>query len=103
MHGVILLEFGRYVDAQFGAPAWGEVVSKAGLSNPVFLPMQIYPDSDFYSLVSALCQKSGREPGSILEEFGSSVVPTLASMYAAFIDANWSLLDVQPRVTIVNR
>jgi len=94
MHGVILLEFGRFVDAQFGAPVWKEVVTKAGLTNPIFIPSQIYPDSDLFGIVSALSQKSGREPGSLLEDFGVYVVPSLASLYAAFIDAEWKLLDL---------
>jgi predicted hydrocarbon binding protein len=94
MHGVILLEFARFVEARFGGPLWREVVSRSGFSSPIFLPTQIYPDPDFLTIVSGVCQKAGRDPGSILEEFGEFIVPSLASLYAAFIDADWKLLDL---------
>jgi predicted hydrocarbon binding protein len=94
MHGVILLEFGRFVEARFGGPVWAKVVGRSGFSSPIFLPTQIYPDSDFFTIVSGLCQESGRDPASVLEEFGDYIVPSLASLYAAFIDADWTLLDL---------
>jgi hypothetical protein len=94
MHGVIFHEFSRYVETRFGREIWNEAVAAAGLSNPVFLPTQIYPDPDLMGIVSALCRKTGREPGAMLEDFGTFVVPFLASLYAALIDANWTLLEL---------
>jgi predicted hydrocarbon binding protein len=97
MHGVILLELNRYVETHFGPQAWNEAVAEAGLSNPVFLPTQLYPDADLMGIVSALCRKTGREPGRLLEEFGCFIAPFLSSLYSALIDANWTLLDLLER------
>ena len=97
MHGVIFHEFSRYVDSHFGRQVWNDAVADAGLSNPVFLPTQLYPDADLLGIVSAVCRKIGREPAAVLEEFGVFIVPFLASLYAALIDANWTLLDLLER------
>jgi predicted hydrocarbon binding protein len=94
MHGVIFLEFNRFVDATLGADAWKGAIEDAGLSHAVFLPTQLYPDADLLSLVSSICRKSGREACAVLEEFGTYIVPSLASLYAALIDGNWTLLDM---------
>lgn len=94
MHGVIFLEFNRFVDAEFGPQAWKSAVADAGLPNAIFLPTQLYPDPDLLAIVSALCRMSKRDPGELLEAFGKHIVPSLASLYAALIDGNWTLLDL---------
>ena len=97
MHGVIFLELNRFVGAEFGSQVWKPAVADAGLSSPVFLPTQLYPDPDFLAIVSAVCRRTGREPAALLEAFGVHIVPSLASLYAALIDANWTLLDLLER------
>lgn len=94
MHGVIFLELNRFVDSRFGPSVWKEVVRQAGLSNPVFLPTQLYPDADLLAIVSALSRRSEQEPGRLVEDFGAFMVPSLATLYAALIDADWKLLDL---------
>ena len=94
MHGVIFLELSRFTEARLGAGSWAQVVPLAGLSNSVFLPTQHYPDPDMMSIVSALSRKMGKEAGQVLEEFGAYIVPSLATLYSALIDADWTLLDM---------
>jgi predicted hydrocarbon binding protein len=97
MHGVILYEFSRYVEAECGPEAWRAAVGEAGLGSPVFLPTQLYPDADLMAIVSAVCRRTGWETGPMLEAFGVYIVPALASLYAALIDANWTLFDMLER------
>ena len=94
MHGVILLEFQRFVDARQGSAAWKDLIQAAGLTNPVYLPTQLYPDADLFSIVAAWSRKTGQEPSRILEDFGACIVPALATLYSALIDADWTLLDL---------
>lgn len=94
MHGVILLELNRFVDSEFGTTFWKEAVGRARLTHTVFLPTQLYPDSDFQSIVAAICEKSGREPVVLLEAFGAFIVPALATLYSALIEGDWTLLDL---------
>lgn len=94
MHGIILLELNRFVESRLGSAAWREVIVEAGLSSFVYLPTQIYPDADVLSIISALSRKTGREPSHLLEEFGAYIVPSLATLYAALIDGNWTMLDL---------
>src|SRR6185436_16155794 len=94
MHGIILLELNRFVESRLGSAAWRELIGEAGLTNPIYLPTQIYPDADVLSIVAALSRKTGREPAPLLEEFGAYIVPSLATLYAALIDGNWTMLDL---------
>jgi predicted hydrocarbon binding protein len=94
MHGVILLEFHRFVEARHGAEFWKDAVREAGLSNPVFMPTQHYPDADLLALVSTVSRKVGTEPAPLLEDFGAHMVPALIALYSALIEAQWTLLDL---------
>jgi predicted hydrocarbon binding protein len=94
MHGVIFLELNRFAVSRLGSAAWADVVQSAGLTQSVYLPTQLYPDADLLGIVSALSRRMNLEPSQILEEFGVYIVPSLATLYAALIDADWTLLDL---------
>jgi predicted hydrocarbon binding protein len=94
VHGVIFLELNRFVDARLGSAAWMEVIGSAGLTHPRYAPTQIYPDGDLQAIVAEVSRRMGLEPQQVLEEFGTYVVPSLATLYSALIDADWTLLEM---------
>jgi len=94
VHGVIFLELNRFVDARLGPGAWMETIGTAGITHAVYLPTQLYPDADLQAIVSVVSRKMSLEPSQVLEDFGAYIVPSLATLYSALIDAEWTLLDM---------
>lgn len=94
MHGIILSELKRFVEARHGAPAWPRLLERAGLPDARYLANETYPDRDAAAIVEAASTMTGVEAQSILEDFGEFVAPHLLEIYGALIRPEWRTLDV---------
>jgi len=94
MHGIILSELKRYVEARKGAAAWPMLLEKAGLADARYLANETYPDRDVVAIVEAASATTGVDAQALLEDFGEFVAPNLLQIYSALIPPEWRTLDV---------
>lgn len=66
MHGLIFAELKRFVVTNLGGEAWNKVVKDAGLESKVYLPTQVYDDSEIVRAHGGRiwCESPGRDQGS---------------------------------------
>lgn len=93
MHGSIFFSFKRFVTDRDGAAGWAAVIQSAGVRG-WYLATESYPDEELLLLVQATGAREGRSPVAILEDFGAAILPTLLSMYGAFMKPEWRTLDL---------
>ncbi|MCA1644919.1 MAG: heme NO-binding domain-containing protein [Chloroflexi bacterium] len=98
MHGIILVELKKYVDAEFGDDAWRALLGEAGLGGKVYLATQQYFDKEVIALLTAASSQTGSSTESILRSFGQFLIPDLVSVYAAYIRPQWGALDLLEQV-----
>jgi hypothetical protein len=94
MHGIIHLEFKRFVENGYGEKAWATLVERAGLRAEIFTPLQAYPDEQIVKLVEVAVTLTERPAVELLEAFGEFLVPTYVSVYGSLLKAEWRTLDV---------
>lgn len=94
MHGIIFTELRKYVDEKLGGDAWSNLLSAAGLSGRMYLPIQEYPDAEAVTLVTTAARITGLDPALILESFGEFIAPSLLGMYRTLVKEEWKTLDV---------
>ena len=94
MHGIILSELRKYVEARHGAETWPALLRAAGLEGNVYLPIRSYPDAEVVALVSAASAATGAPADVILEDFGSFIAPDLVAMYRSLVRPEWRTLEL---------
>jgi len=94
VHGVILSELQKYVEARHGSAAWPALLRDAGLGTKLFSPFQTYPDAEVMAIVAAASKTTGKPVGLILEDFGEFMAPDLLGLYRALIKPEWRTLDL---------
>jgi predicted hydrocarbon binding protein len=93
VHGLIVYEFQRYVEAGSGAQARDEICEATGLPKLADISGN-YPDSQFVEAVLLAASRSRSPLSDVLHEFGEWLVPPLLSVYGVFVEARWDLFDV---------
>ena len=92
MHGIIFSELRNYAEHYgFG---WKTLLSKAGLENRVYLPLQEYPDAEIVALFLAASTLSGRSVAAVLEDFGEFMLPALMSMHGHLLSPRWKTIEI---------
>src|SRR5438309_8737721 len=60
MHGIVFAELQKYAETKHGAGTWHQLLTRAGLGNKLYFPVQEYPDSEIASLVRAASEMTGQ-------------------------------------------
>ena len=94
MHGIIMAELQKYVESTFDSATWNELLSRSGLSDRFYLPIQEYPDDEAVAIVSAASAMIGVPEETILLEYGEFIASDLIDMYKMFIKPEWTTLDL---------
>ena len=94
MHGLILAELRKYVEAKLGKDAWYGLLTTAGLGGRVYLSGEPYPDEEVVTLVTTASKTTGLPAATILEDFGEFIVPDLVDIYRPYIKPQWKSLDL---------
>jgi len=98
VHGVIFIEFKKFVDQNSGGDSWGTMLAESGLAGKLYTPLQEYPDNEIAMLIATAAGITGKEFESLLTEFGEFMVPDLLALYRRQIDPSWSVMDLLSRV-----
>lgn len=78
MQGVIFTIFADMVVEKFGMPFWNRLLAETTLpSGGAYTSGHTYDDREMYSLVGALCEKTGLTTEEALKTFGGFVFPHL--------------------------
>jgi predicted hydrocarbon binding protein len=93
MHGVILYALKKFVEDSHGARAWLDLVARAGLDDPFYVPTEAYPDEHAHRLVAAASAVTGAPAADICVAFGRSLVPRLMSLYGSLVREEWKTLE----------
>jgi len=94
MHGAILAELHKYVDAKFGEATWTDLLQRAGRAGKEYDPLGDYPDEDATALVSTASAMTGAPVTKLLGDFGEFIAPELLKMFWGAIEPEWKTLDV---------
>ena len=94
MHGLIHLELRKFVEANYGAPAWTELVQRAKVDSEIYTPVASYPDEQMMALVTEAVKLTGLSATALLEAFGEFLVGAYLSLYGALLKPEWKTLDV---------
>jgi hypothetical protein len=94
MHGLIFTELQKYVNNKFDYSTWKALLEKADLKGKLYVPTQIYPDSDVLKIVEAASKATKIPQSDILEDFGKFMVPDLLKIYSTSVKPEWKTLDM---------
>lgn len=94
MHGLLYAELKKYAVARFGAEGWNRVLRDAGMSDRIFLPNQVYSDSELVTLVAKASEITGKNARDIERDFGEFLAPDLLALYQGQINPAWRTLDL---------
>lgn len=94
MHGVIFDELQEYVETEHGREGWEAIAEEAGVDSASYMPIKAYPDEELLALVGAATAVTGASQSEILEDFGQFAAPHLVEKYDAFLDDEWTALDL---------
>jgi len=70
MYGLVNQAVEELICERFGVETWGEIKTRAGVSEAVFLRMTPYPDSVTFRLVAAASETLAIPADQLLEAFG---------------------------------
>ncbi|RLS40431.1 MAG: hypothetical protein DWH81_07145 [Planctomycetota bacterium] len=98
MHGLILVQFQKFIHRVGGPFAWQLVCRECGLPPKTYLPNQAYSDGETMALVMAASRVFMQAPGDFLEEFGKFLAPELLSFYSDLLDPQWTMFELLERV-----
>lgn len=95
MHGTVLKELEKYVDARLGPGSWATLRTQAGIAPQRTYDLGgNYPDEEVGSLVATASRITGVPAAALLEDFGEFMAPNFLAMYQSVIEPGWRTLDV---------
>lgn len=98
MQGVIFQQLQQFVTKNYGPQQWYQLLESSDLKGKMYLPTQVYPDSEVVTLVTNASQATNMPVAAILESFGEFIAPSLLKIYSASIQANWNTIDLLEHV-----
>lgn len=97
MHGSLFHGFKQFVLRQGGPEQWTAVVQAAKATDWYFATKS-YPDEELESLVNAFAAATGTTAAVVWVAFGAAVVPSLVTLYGAYLQPDWHTLDLLENV-----
>ena len=94
MHGLMLAELQRYIEDNVGPHSWQETCRQAGVGRTSYNRLDDYPETDLGELLVAGARVIGVPLDSMLEDFGTFMVPGLMHSCAPHIPGEWRVLDL---------
>ncbi len=100
MHGIIFMEFKKFVAESLGPAAWDEL--RAALPRPhEYYRGRHYPDREMTDLLAAASSMAKEDILDFGQRFGEFVAPNLIGMYPSWIDPRWKTLDLIQNTEVV--
>lgn len=83
MKGVVFILLGEVVRREHGEAAWDALLERAGAGG-VYTSLGSYPDAEFFRLVRAASDETGRAPADLIRWFGREAQGILSGRYPEF-------------------
>lgn len=93
IHGILFVEFKKYLNAKFGGDTWANMRRNAKLRSDTFRSPQRYPYEDLRKIVKATSEITGLSQEFIFEDFGEYIGLKFVDMFWYVVNANWKTLD----------
>ncbi|BBM83765.1 protein kinase domain-containing protein [Candidatus Uabimicrobium amorphum] len=93
IHGILFVEFKKYLNAKFGGDTWANMRRNIKLDCDTFKSPQRYPYEDLLKIVQATCQITGLSQEFIFEDFGEYIGLKFVDMFWYVVNAKWKTLD----------
>jgi hypothetical protein len=93
VHGFILSEIKKYVEAKFDRKTWYALLERAGIADREYTNFLEYPDGEAAAIVGVAAEVTGLPPAAILEDFGAFLGADLLRIYRPLIHPGWRTLD----------
>lgn len=90
---MIFWELQKFVERNYGAPAWSKLLVEAKIGPKFYLTFQNYPDAEALALVASASTMTGVQVPALLESFGEFIAPDLITNYRHLIQPDWKTLD----------
>ncbi|WP_435349484.1 heme NO-binding domain-containing protein [Haloarchaeobius sp. HRN-SO-5] len=94
MHGIVLKGLKDHIKERYGTDTWGAVNERANTSRGLYIPLEEYPDTEAYAIVSALARETGADPATLKRRFGRQFASTLLETYDAYCRHERTGLDL---------
>ncbi|MDF3078737.1 MAG: hypothetical protein K0S09_2626 [Sphingobacteriaceae bacterium] len=93
VHGSIFFLLKKYVNAEFAAGTWDNLIKLSGAVGEYELTYN-YSLQEIGSIVAAASQLTGISHYNIQERFGEYLVPDLFKLYASYLRPEWKTFEV---------
>ncbi|HXM19627.1 MAG TPA: heme NO-binding domain-containing protein [Candidatus Tumulicola sp.] len=101
MHGIIFVEFHKFVAEKLGPTAWNDVLRAALPKARHYYRGNHYPDHEFADLLAAAASMAKVDLPDFGQQFGEVIAPDLMRMYAISIDSSWRTLEMIENTEVV--
>lgn len=81
MHGTIFVLLNRYVQRLYDESTWVNLLEAAGIAHEPYQMQELYPTSEFFSLMEQASERVGTPLHHLMEQFGEFLVPDLLLLY----------------------
>ena len=104
MHGSICVILKKFIEQNYGAPTWREILRLAGHDELVLSPIQTYPDDVVMTLVGVTCEHLEIDLETALTEVGKFAAPELIRFAKGMLHPDWKSFEVLSNVeTLIHR
>lgn len=94
MHGIVFVGLKEYVRDEYGQEAWDDLIDRVDPDSRLYTPLRDYPDEELEGFIEAAVDVTGKKEDTIVREFGRYVVSIFLDTYDAYVDEEWSALEL---------
>jgi len=94
MHGSICVIVKQFVEQNYGADIWREILNSAGHEGLVLSPIQNYPDEAVIAIIGAACEHLEIDQRTALVEVGKFATPQLIRFAKGMLHPSWKSFEV---------
>jgi predicted hydrocarbon binding protein len=103
VHGLIFFYLHKFAD-RVSAGSRSGTASSSSIGGQKHLPSGVYPDAEAAAMLGDLAAAAGRPLPTLVTDFGEFLAPHLVKVAGAFIEPDWTTLDlVEHTETLIHR
>ncbi|GAB3204634.1 hypothetical protein ABID22_002494 [Pontibacter aydingkolensis] len=94
MHGSMFVLLRRFIEHDYGYSGWANLTEAAGIPNPSYQMLDMYPTSELFAILRAASSISGTSEYELLEKYGEFLVPDLLLVYKKYVKPEWRTYEM---------
>lgn len=94
LHGSVFLLLKRFVETEYGADNWQNILRACNLSRKIYELHQNYPLADMQAMILEAGILTGLSESDLKEKFGEKMAPDLMTMYKRYADPSWKTFEL---------